>query len=275
MHSPMPTHSTSELWTTLCSDLQGRRSLAPREEYERIAREFLEQAARMLRPDSTRLAEAYEIAGDICIEADSLADAFADYSKALEIDARAGAHPAAGRVGGKIAGALISRGRHAEAIPFIENALAFFDAAGDHSRHPALLDDLARAKKQTGDFEGAREVYRRAIDIVEQLHGPNHPERALLFNNLGVDLTEAGRYEEAETALLQGLALRETLFGANHPEVAHSLTNIGVLYHTRGDFAQARSYYSAAIEIYRRFFEEDSPEIQALRNYLERLSKYS
>jgi len=263
--------STSDLWKVLCNDLASRKNLVPQEKYEKIAREFVENAERILRPESARLAEAYEIAGDIYMDANSLTDAFSNFSKALNINSRNGAHAAAGRVGAKISQVLIKQARYAEAIPFLQDALNSFDAAGDYSYQPALLDTLANAKKNVGDFDGSHAAYRKAIDLLERVPGDQEPQQALLLNNLGVALTEAGCFEEAETALLQSLSIREQIFGANHPDVAHSLTNLGVLYHAQGNFEKARSYYMAAIEIYRKFHEDSAPEIQLVRQYLEQL----
>src|SRR4051794_15704946 len=49
----------------------------------------------------------------------------------------------------------------------------------------ALLNSLGRVYKYTGRFEDADALYHRALALVEQSLGPDHPEAATLCHNLG------------------------------------------------------------------------------------------
>ncbi len=266
---------SADLWQTLCSDLQEQRGQVRREEYSRVARDFLTAARQLLRAGSPRLGDACEIAGDICSEAGTPLDAVEFYQEAYAIATASGVPSISGRISGKLAELLSESGEEYQAASFYEKAVRHFDDAGDHSQHMPLLNALASVRRKCGDFKGATRAYLQGIAILTRMHGPQCPEVALLYNNLGVALTEEGDFTAAEDAHLQALAVREHVFGATHPEVAHSLLNIGVVNHLRGEPTKARRFYIAAQDIYKNFSPPDSPELTKITENLRRLSNRS
>jgi tetratricopeptide (TPR) repeat protein len=49
-----------------------------------------------------------------------------------------------------------------------------------------------------GRYEEAEPLLQRALDIVEKVRGPEHPNTATSLNNLAELYYAQGRYEEAE-----------------------------------------------------------------------------
>jgi len=263
--------TTANLWETLCADLQARRTDSAREEYLRIATDFAEAARCVLRPGSNRLADAWEIAGDICRDAGGNQEARKFYLEAFSIAEGHSLDAQAARIAAKLAENFSVPGEEAQSISHCEKALHHLDAAGDHSQHTYLLSLKAARQRELGQPQAAADTYQEAMEMVEKLHGKNNPDLAVLWNNLGIALMECGDLAAAEKAELQALELREKLFGANHPEVAHSLANLGVLYHYRNEPVQASRYYSAALDIYGHFLPPGAPEIVNLQENLKRL----
>lgn len=260
--------ATSNLWDTLCKDLETSRRNARREEYVRVAADFVNAAAHMLAHSSPRQADAREIAGDICMEAGALAEAADHYRRAYDSAISISNQEQSGRIAAKLAQVFEELGEIQEAISQCKLALRHYEEAGDHTNHPTLLNQLASLFRRSGNLQEACQTYRRAIDAASQLHGSKHQSLAILYNNLGVALTEAGEYTQAENAHLQALSLRESNFGVSHPETAHSLANLGVLHHSRGDRQKAIRHFEAALEIYRKYYTPSSREIQTLQNWL-------
>src|SRR5262249_61664516 len=58
-----------------------------------------------------------------------------------------------------------------------------------------LLNNLAVVRKDQGRFAEAGRLYRRALPLLEQALGPEHPEVASVYHNLGGP--EAARGEDA------------------------------------------------------------------------------
>lgn len=264
----MSMQPSASLWVTLCEDLQKERNKTRREEYVRVAEDFVASAGRMLRADSPKLADANEIAGDICQEAGALEEAKSHFEKALEIAEQASSHSQSGRVAGKLADLLAGSGEAARARDAYRRAIRNYDLAEDHTWHGVLFSGLAAAHRSTGEFDLASKAYRDGIEVIVQLQGPQNPDLAVLNNNLGVLLTESGDLRGAEEAHMQALALREKIFGANHPEVAHSLANLGVVNHQRGDTVTAAKDFRAALEIYRHFRSPDDPDLREMERYI-------
>lgn len=262
---------TANLWEALCADLQDKRTNSSSEEYLRVAQEFAEAARNVLRPGSGRLADAWEIAGDICRDADGIAEARGFYLEAYSVAEGLGLHAQAARIAAKLAEIFSASGEEAQSIAQCDKALRHLEAVHDHSQHTFLLSLKAARQRTIGRSADAAKTYREAIAISQELHGSSHADSAVLVNNLGIALMESGDFAGAEKAMLQALEIREKLFGANHPEVAHSLSNLGVLYHYRSEPVQASRYYRAALDIYCHFLQPDAPEIRSLRENLKTL----
>src|SRR5260370_40440830 len=57
-------------------------------------------------------------------------------------------------------------------------------------------------------FEGAEPLFRRGLEIIRRVKGPEHPEVATAFFRMGSLLFEAGRYSDAEGPFLSALTIR-------------------------------------------------------------------
>lgn len=260
--------TTANLWEVLCRDLQTQRETLPTDQHPSAAEQFVASARQVLRPESPRLCDALEIAGDVCQAAAAEGEATRHFATALKLAIELTNLLSAARISAKLAYLHTSQGDDEKATAYFEEALSFYDQAGDHSQHTPLLSQLAAVWRRRGDFDAAQRCYENALRLSVSLHGPNHPETAMLHNNLGVCLIEARKYREAETAHMQALGVRESNFGANHPDVAQSMANLAVVYHGTGQYQKAEKYYLASLEIYRKFRTDAEPEVRTiLDNY--------
>ena len=75
--------------------------------------------------------------------------------------------------------------------------------------------------------------------VKEKALGPDHPEVALLLNNLALLYQVQGRYADAVPLYKRALAIREKALGPDHPDVAGSLNNLAELYRAEGRNAEA------------------------------------
>ena len=63
---------------------------------------------------------------------------------------------------------------------------------------PSLLGKAAFFLRIHGQYPEAEALYQRAIAIIEQKFGPDHPDLAYKFNGLGLLYYDQGKYAEAE-----------------------------------------------------------------------------
>lgn len=256
--------TTSNLWEVLCRDLESERRNANSEEYQVIAKRFLDAAKRILRPSSPRLCDAIEIAGDFCQASGSFEEAASNFGEALSKSIKLGATTSAARLAAKLALLREHLGDEQSARFHYEQALDLYETSRDFSQHSMLLNRLGSLCARQEDTPGAEKFFQRAMELVSRTHGPDHPDLATAANNLGVAYCNARDYVKAENLHMQALSIRERAFGAMHPDVALSMANLGVVYHARGNYQKALSYYEGALATYRCFHKEDAPEIQEI-----------
>jgi tetratricopeptide (TPR) repeat protein len=72
-------------------------------------------------------------------------------------------------------------------------------------------------------------------------HGPEHPDVAEAFHDLGRALVGLGAYTEAEAALRRALDLDTRLFGPAHRYVALDRNSLGACLAARGRYAEAEA----------------------------------
>lgn len=107
-------------------------------------------------------------------------------------------------------------------------SLAQFEAAlgANHYSTIHALGAIAYVKAMRGDADGADAAIRRGI-ANQAVLAPDHYERAVGLNFLGVVLREAGRLDEARVALEQALAVRRRVFATPNWRIAETAGWLG------------------------------------------------
>ncbi len=263
--------TTANLWEVLCRDLETQRQSVKAGEYHDVAKNFLENARKVLRPDSPQLCDAIEIAGDICQAAGKHDDAIGNFEEALNKAVEIGAKPSAARLAAKVAMALDQRDETEKALKAYERALSLYEESNDRSQHTILLNQQGSLYRRSGDLETAAKCYERAMDVAVKYFGDRDPEVASAANNLGVLCIEAHDFVRAENLHMQALSIRETSYGALHPDVAQSMANLAVVYHSTGDLQKANGFYAGALATFKRFRPDSDPEVTTVRENHEAL----
>jgi tetratricopeptide (TPR) repeat protein len=143
-------------------------------------------------------------------------------------------------------------GRHADAVPLAERALAASEKAKgrDHPGIVGSINTLAYLYYWFDRYPQAEPLYRRALAIREKALGAGHIDVAASLNDLGLTLYWQERYAEAEPSFKRSLAIRERVLGADHLDVAISLSSLAdVYYYWAGHRSQAEPLYRRALAI--------------------------
>jgi tetratricopeptide (TPR) repeat protein len=134
--------------------------------------------------------------------------------------------------------------------------------------NPLELQKKANELQAVGKYAEAIPYAHRALEIEERRSGPNHPNVALLLNNLALLYDKQGRYADAEPLYLRSLAIEENALGPDHPEVATSLSNLASLYNNQGRYADAEPLFKRALEIREKALGPDDPNVATSLNNL-------
>jgi serine/threonine protein kinase/tetratricopeptide (TPR) repeat protein len=108
---------------------------------------------------------------------------------------------------------------------------------------------LGNLERLDGAYAQAEAHLREAIALLDE-HAPDHPDRAIMLNDLGNALVAQGEVEAARETYAQ--ARRESIeaFGPGHPRVGHAHYNLARLEFDQGELEAAREQLERAREIY-------------------------
>ena len=79
-----------------------------------------------------------------------------------------------------------------------------------------ILNQEAMDLYRAGNYDRAELVALKALLIAKQNVGPNHPDVAVILNNLAGFYETQGNYASAELLFKRSLAIREKVLGPDH-----------------------------------------------------------
>jgi len=238
------------------------------EEAEPLLREALEIAERAQPAHASDVARAWNRLGTLYWNQERLDEAITAHERALEIrEIEMGGQDPAGLAEStyNLGIMLLGRDRHAEALPYLEQAVELYrELLGEsHLRTAAAYNNLAIAEENTGQLDAAEAHYRSAISSWRSVYGPNHPRPMLAFENLVRALGRWGRAEEGVAAGREALTQRVAVHGANHVDAVPAMIALGVNLAFAGDLADAREQLQRAHDISEERFGRDHRRTRA------------
>ena len=143
-------------------------------------------------------------------------------------------------------------------IPFGKSVLDNFahSELADISR---LQNNLATVLKDLGDYEGAKNLFEKAMRSDEKNFGPDHPTTAVRYSNLALVLKALGDYEGAKNLLEKAMRSDEKNFGPDHPNTARSYSNLALVLKDLGDYEGAKNLLENAMRSDEKNFGPDHP----------------
>ncbi|CAJ1966087.1 unnamed protein product [Cylindrotheca closterium] len=125
-----------------------------------------------------------------------------------------------------------------------------------------LWDELGHQLQAKGlmDSDDALEQYQRALEIRVKALGPEHPDTASTYNNIGVVFQNQGKYEDALEQYQRALEIRVKALGPEHPDTASTYNNMGIVFQNQGKYEDALEQYQRALEIYVKALGPEHPD---------------
>ena len=96
----------------------------------------------------------------------------------------------------------------------------------------------------------AEPIHRRAVSLLEEELGPEHPQTLGALSNLAQTLLALKKWVETESILARVLETMKRPLGPNHPRVAVAANNLAQLYRLEQRYAEAEPLYREALRIW-------------------------
>ncbi len=131
------------------------------------------------------------------------------------------------------------------------------------------LNMQGELEDHVGDYERARILYERSLEISQQAPAPNPETNADVSNvldpelsadilmHLGTTAKKQGHFSEAREYYRRSLEV----FGPEHPLSARTLLNLGTLEYVEGRYREARENWQLALDSFERTLRPDHPHI--------------
>lgn len=153
--------------------------------------------------------------------------------------------------------------RHDEGIEWAEHARVYVARLGETARLASanLFNNEAAVRRSQGEHDDAIRLHEQALELREQILGPEHPDVATSLSNLGLVFTDQGELARARELHERALAIRERTLGPDHPNVASSLDNLGGVARAMGEYETARELHERALGIWERTMGPEHPGV--------------
>jgi tetratricopeptide (TPR) repeat protein len=119
-----------------------------------------------------------------------------------------------------------------------------------------------------GKYDEALPPAQHALEIREQVLGPDHREVAAALHGLASIYASKGEFAKAEPLYQRALLIRENALGPDHPDVAIPLYSLANFYQDKGDYASSSPLSQRALEIWERALGPEHPNVAAALNTL-------
>ncbi len=195
-------------------------------------------------------AEVLELHGALQEKLGQQNEAEATYKQALWA-AEAGRHDeAAASAAARLLRMGYMQDQYAIAHEWEELARAKLKRLGGNPRIEAyVLSNLSGMLAAEGNFLQGLQLQQRALELREQVYGPEHPLVATSRGNVGYMLQLLERYTEARQELERAEAILVKALGPNCPELSPVLTILGNVASVAADDEAALSSYQRAVAI--------------------------
>lgn len=91
-------------------------------------------------------------------------------------------------------------------------------------------------KNTLGKLDEAEPLYRKAVEIGDDVLGPDHPDLATWLNNLATLVRDRGDPDGAEPLQRRAVAIGERVLGPSHPDLGAQVINLASLLSVQGQY---------------------------------------
>lgn len=154
------------------------------------------------------------------------------------------------------------RGDYVRAQSWRPHADAVIERLGGGTRGEArLLSTFGQLAMRQDEDEAALSLSARALEIVEELYGPDDREITGALMALSNAYIGGGKFPEAQALLERALAINEEQLGPEHPALSSILNNLGSVHGMAGDVDGTLPFFERALTIEEAVLGPDHPSL--------------
>jgi len=113
----------------------------------------------------------------------------------------------------------------------------------------AIIEEMGNLERKYANYDKAIEYHEKSLAIRLKVHGDQHPDTGISYNNLGLVWKNKGEYDKAIEYHEKSLAIYLKVHGDQHPSTGSSYNNLGVVWENKGEYDKAISYYEKSLAI--------------------------
>jgi DNA-binding SARP family transcriptional activator len=130
---------------------------------------------------------------------------------------------------------------------------------GDHALAAAATAGLGTVRQDQGDLHAARTLHEQGLEMLQRIHGEEHPDIGQFWDKLGYVLRLLGDTAASVAAHRRAEQILAATLGPADPRVGMALTNLGLALAAAGDAAGARETQERAGRIFLDSYGEEHP----------------
>ena len=153
-----------------------------------------------------------------------------------------------------------------KAVEALEAARDIYPA--NHLRIGIAYMVIGDSAKKAGKTNLAIENWRHALKVISRIKGKNHPDAAVLLNNMAGAESSLGNYSQAENLYNRAIKIREKLTGKEKAQLAVSIGDMAGCLTTQGKNDEEIPLYRRALEIVEETAGPESREANSIRDNL-------
>ena len=109
---------------------------------------------------------------------------------------------------------------------------------------------------------------KNATEIYTAIHGEEHPQLTIAYNELGKAYFITGNYDVAKKCYEKALIISKKVYSQEHAHVARSYSGLGAVYSELGKYNEAKQYYEESLIIRKKIYDEEHADVAASYNNL-------
>jgi len=130
------------------------------------------------------------------------------------------------------------------------------------------LNNLGNVEARRNRMDGSTQALERAVEVMTELLGPEHPTVAITIANLGNMRFDLGELEVANEHLQRALRILRASVPDDHPAIASLLGNLGLVQERLGRAQDGRRSLEESTALKRRRLGDDHPDVAHSLNNL-------
>jgi len=162
------------------------------------------------------------------------------------------------------------QGKDVKVAEILDNAASELDTSFQEQPHieATLRNTIGRSYNSLGMYEAAEEQHQKALAIVYELYGREHPDSIATLSNLTGLYSRRGQHAEAESLQSEVVELSHRVLGPDHPHTTLAKFNLCIVLCEQGKNTEAEPLLREVLEEQRRGLGEEAPDTLATMNSL-------